>query len=237
MSGYGPWSVPRGASPPPAISKRRNRAGSRAAAIAHASALVPGPDLHLAELPAVQDRYVTPVVEDPFVVPLSEKADLVVGVTDTMASVEGIKVAHAYLRFWETEKYLVSSQGHEIHQRLVESGGGMDATAVGETETQRRSYPQSTGDYRTGGYEVVREFDLPGNAGRIAEEAVALLSRRPAPAGKRTSSSNRASWPCRSMSRWAMPSNSTGSWDGRRRLRAPRFSTSGNWAASVMAPS
>ena len=136
-------------------------AGSRAAAIAHASALVPGPDLHLAEVPAVQDRYVTPVVEDPFAVPLSEKADLVVGVTDTMASVEGIKVAHAYLRFWETEKYLVSSQGHEIHQRLVESGGGMDATAVGETETQRRSYPQSTGDYRTGGYEVVRELRPP----------------------------------------------------------------------------
>ena len=106
------------------------------------------------------------------------------GVTDTMASVEGIKVAHAYLRFWETEKYLVSSQGHEIHQRLVESGGGMDATAVGETETQRRSYPQSTGDYRTGGYEVVREFDLPGNAGRIAEEAVALLSAPACPSGE-----------------------------------------------------
>ena len=159
-------------------------AGSRAAAIAHASALVPGTDLHLAEVPAVQDRYVTPVVEDPFAVPLSEKADLVVGVTDTMASVEGIKVAHAYLSFWETEKYLVSSQGHEIHQRLVESGGGMDATAVGETETQRRSYPQSTGDYRTGGYEVVREFDLPGNAGRIAEEAVALLSAPACPSGE-----------------------------------------------------
>ena len=115
--------------------------GSRSAAIAHASALVPGTDLHLAEVPAVQDRYVTPVVENPFAVPLSEKADLVVGITDTMAAVEGIKVAHAYLSFWETDKYLVSSQGHEIHQRLVESGGGMDTTAVGETETQRRSYP------------------------------------------------------------------------------------------------
>ena len=55
-------------------------AGSRAAAIAHASALVPGPDLHLAEVPVAEDRYVTPVLEDPFAVPLSEKADLVVGV-------------------------------------------------------------------------------------------------------------------------------------------------------------
>ena len=104
----------------------------------------------------------------------------------------------------------------------------MDATAVGETETQRRSYPQSTGDYRTGGYEVVREFDLSGNAGRIAEEAVALLS---APAlcqrGDRTSSSNRASWPCRSTKSVGPPIELDRVLDGRRPLQAPRFLTLG----------
>ena len=52
----------------------------------------------------------------------------------------------------------------------------MDATAVGEAETQRRSYPQSFGQFETGGYEVIRRFDLPGHAERVASEAVALLT-------------------------------------------------------------
>ena len=38
----------------------------------------------------------------------------------------------------------------------------MDATANGETETQRRSYPGIRGQYGTRGWELVRELDLPG---------------------------------------------------------------------------
>ena len=52
----------------------------------------------------------------------------------------------------------------------------MSATAVGEGETQRRSYPGIRGQYGTRGWELVRELDLPGNAPRIAEEARALLT-------------------------------------------------------------
>jgi TldD protein len=52
----------------------------------------------------------------------------------------------------------------------------MSATAVGERETQRRSYPGIRGQYGTRGWELVRELDLPGNAARIAEEARALLT-------------------------------------------------------------
>jgi TldD protein len=159
-------------------------AGHRAAEIARASALVAFPDVQLADVPVVEDRYETPHDEDPFAVPVSEKADLLVGVTETMQAVGGVETARANLRFWSTEKWFVSSQGHRISQRLVESGGGMDATAVGERETQRRSYPQSFGQYETGGYEVVRRFDLPGNAGRIAEEAEALLTAPECPAGE-----------------------------------------------------
>jgi TldD protein len=52
----------------------------------------------------------------------------------------------------------------------------MSATAVGERETQRRSYPGIRGQYGTRGWELVRELDLAGNAARIAEEARALLT-------------------------------------------------------------
>ncbi|MDQ3782106.1 MAG: TldD/PmbA family protein, partial [Actinomycetota bacterium] len=150
-------------------------AGAMAARIADASATVPGPDMVLADVPVVTDEYVTPHDEDPLAVPLAEKVDLLVEVTGTMEAVPGIAIARANLTCWVTDKWFVSSQGHRIKQRLVESGGGYDATAVGESETQRRSYPQSFGQFETGGYETVRRWDYAGNAARIAEEAAALL--------------------------------------------------------------
>lgn len=166
-----------------ATTEAARRAGEQAAGIARASASVSGPALTLADVPVVEDQYLTPYAEHPFEVSLSEKGDLVVGVTKTMQEVDGVALARCSLTFWETDKWFASSQGHRIHQHLVESGGGMDATAVGETETQRRSYPQSFGQYATGGYEVVRAFDMPGHAGRVAEEAVALLGAPECPAG------------------------------------------------------
>jgi TldD protein len=158
-------------------------AGATATATAKASALVPGAGLQLADVEVRQDTYETPHAEDPFQVPLSEKVDLVTSVTRTMAGVDGIGVATAQLLFWDTEKWFVSSQGHRIAQHLVESGCGMDATALGERETQRRSYPQAFGHVETGGYEVIRRFDLPAHAVPIAEEAVQLLTADDCPAG------------------------------------------------------
>ncbi|MDX2344770.1 MAG: TldD/PmbA family protein [Acidimicrobiia bacterium] len=152
------------------------RAGEQSAAISRASASVPGPDMPLADVPVVEAFYETPHEEDPFSVPISEKVDLLVAVTKTMQEVDGIALASGNLSFWDTDKWFVSSQGHRIHQHLLESGGGYDATALGEKETQRRSYPQSFGQFETGGYEAVRRWDYEGNAGRIAQEAAALLT-------------------------------------------------------------
>jgi TldD protein len=165
-----------------AEAEEARQAGEAAAAIARASSTVPGPPLALADIPVSEASYETPYGEDPFGVSLAEKADLIVGVTKTMQAVDGVALARAFLTAWDTEKYFVSSQGHRISQHLVECGGGMDATAVGEAETQRRSYPQSFGQYQTGGYEVIRRFDLPGHAERVANEAVALLSAPECPA-------------------------------------------------------
>lgn len=151
-------------------------AGKRAAAVAKASARVAGAPMRYAEVPVIEDSYRTPFAEDPASVPLAEKVDMLIDVTGTMGSVPGIAIAKASLTFWDTDKWFVSSQGHRIHQHLLESGGGFDATALGERETQRRSYPQSFGQFETGGFEIVRRWDFPGNAQRIAEEAAALLS-------------------------------------------------------------
>ncbi|HEX6285966.1 MAG TPA: TldD/PmbA family protein, partial [Acidimicrobiia bacterium] len=157
--------------------------GERAAAIARATGRVTGGDLVLADVATSQTSWATPFEEDPFSVSLSEKADLLIAVTSEMHTVEGVEVATGTLQFWDTDKWFVSSQGSEIHQHIVESGGGMDAMAVGESETQRRSYPQSFGEYQTGGYEVIRGFDLPAHAARLAGEAVELLSADQCPSG------------------------------------------------------
>ena len=159
------------------------RAGEEAAAIARASAVVPGPPLELADVPVVADHWESGWAEHPAEVSLAEKGDLLVGVTGAMAGVPGISVAEALLSTWETRKWFVSSQGHRISQHLVECGTAMNATAPGEQETQRRSYGGIGGRFGTRGYELVREADLPGNALRVAEEAVALLAAPACPEG------------------------------------------------------
>ena len=63
-----------------------------------------------------------------------------------------------------------------MSQRIRECGAALSATAIGDGETQRRSYPGIRGQYGTRGWELVRQLDLVGNAERVGEEAVALLS-------------------------------------------------------------
>jgi TldD protein len=161
------------------------RAGREAAAIASASASVSGPDLELAPVEAQRARWENEVVEDPLSVPLAEKAGLLTGVTRAMRE-HGADVAQASYDVWETRKWLVSSEGHDIEQHIRECGASMSATAVGERETQRRSYPGIRGQYGTRGWELVRELDLPGNAERIAEEARALLTAPECPSHEAT---------------------------------------------------
>lgn len=160
------------------------RVGEQATATAESSAVVPGPELHLADVTVAQDHWETAVLEDPFALAVSEPADLLTAVSAQMVAA-GAALGRAFLHFWDTQQWFVSSQGHRISQHLVESGGGMSAMAIGEHETQIRSYPQSFGHYLAGGYEVVRGFDLGAHADRLAEEAQALLSAPVCPAGER----------------------------------------------------
>jgi TldD protein len=155
--------------------KAARRAGEQAAAVARASTLVAGPDLRLVPEQATTGHWESECLEDPWAVGLAEKGDLLEGVTRTMRE-HGADLAEASHRIWDTRKWFVSSEGTRVDQRIVECGAAMSATAVGEGETQRRSYPGIRGQYGTRGWELVRELDLPGNAARIAEEARALLT-------------------------------------------------------------
>jgi TldD protein len=151
------------------------RAGEQATAVARASALVAGKALELAPQRPATGHWQSECLEDPWSVSLAEKGDLLVGVTTAMRE-HGADLAEAGHRVWDTWKWFVSSDGTKVDQHIVECGAGMSATAIGEGETQRRSYPGIRGQYGTRGWELIRELDLPANAPRIAEEARALLS-------------------------------------------------------------
>src|SRR3954447_22707186 len=156
-------------------SKAARRAGEGAAAVARASTLVAGKDLGLVPETATTGHWESECREDPWSVGLAEKGDLLEAVTRTMRE-HGADLAEASHRIWDTRKWFVSSEGTSVNQHIVECGAAMSATAIGESETQRRSYPGIRGQYGTRGWELVRELDLPGSAARIAEEARELLN-------------------------------------------------------------
>jgi TldD protein len=150
--------------------------------IARSSALVKGEPIDLGAPEANVGEYHTPVEMDPFQVPLEQKIDLLLECDSAMRRVRGVSVAEGNMLFLRSNKVFASTEGSLIEQEIVESGAGLEATAVGEDEVQKRSYPNSFGrNQGTGGYEIVYRYDLLENAPRLGEEAVALLSARQCP--------------------------------------------------------
>ncbi len=161
------------------------KAGEAAARIAVASASVPGPPADLVPSTPMTASWASPCAIDPMSVALSDKGDLLVGVTADMHS-SGADQAEGIYQAWETLKWFVSSEGHRIDQHIRECGAGISATVIGEGETQRRSYPSYRGQYGTSGWELVAGLDLAAHAGRITEEARALLTAPACPEGTTT---------------------------------------------------
>jgi TldD protein len=154
--------------------------------IARASARTRVNPVRLAPTPRVTASYTTPVAIDPLAVPLDRKIDLLLA-ADAGMDVPGVTTRVGSLGAVRHHQFFASSEGSRIEQTIIETGGGLDATATGEAEVQTRSFPNSFGRQQlAAGWEVVEEMDLVGNATRIAEEAVALLSADPCPAGTMT---------------------------------------------------
>jgi TldD protein len=160
-------------------------AGAAAAEIAAASALVSRRATGLVPSEAVSGSWASRCDVDPFDVALSTKGDLLVEATATMRE-HGADLAEALYQLWETRKWFVSSEGHRIDQHVRESGAGIMATAIGDGETQRRSYPAARGQYATAGWEMVDDLDLLAHAARVGSEARELLTAPLCPSGETT---------------------------------------------------
>jgi len=159
-----------------------DRIAHLAVRIAKASALVKRGDVLLGPPVSVRGQYSTPVLQDPFAVALEDKIGNLLAADEAMRRVKGIGVSEASFEAIRERKTFANSEGAYVEQEIVETGGGIEATAIGEEDLQKRSYPNSFGRHQgTAGYEFFTAMDLVGNAQRIAEEAVALLTAQPCP--------------------------------------------------------
>ncbi|MEO6571631.1 MAG: TldD/PmbA family protein [Ilumatobacteraceae bacterium] len=162
------------------------RAGEVAADTARASQLVSrsGPPM-IASEPVTgswENGHEVDAFDD---VSLSQKGDLLVSCTRATAE-HGANIATASYRIWDTEKWFVSSEGHRIDQRVRESGAGIAGIAIGDGETQVRSYPAARGQYATAGWEFVDGLALESHAARVGSECRELLSAPVCPSGETT---------------------------------------------------
>jgi len=155
--------------------------------IARASSRVRREPLRLSPVTPVQGEYRTPVQLDPFEVSLETKMDMLLRADAAMGEVSAVTVREASLEFVREQRHFASSEGASIMQTIIESGGGMDATATSDAEVQTRSFPNSFGRHQLcAGWEMVEEMDMPAHGRRIAEEAAALLTADACPAGRMT---------------------------------------------------
>jgi TldD protein len=161
------------------------RVAREALDIARASGLARGSPVELDDTAPVTDSYRTPVEEDPFAVGLDEKLRLLLEADANMARVPGIAIREANAVAARELKTFASTTGARIEQEIIESGAGIEATAVNDTEMQQRSYPSSFGgQVVTGGFEAVRGLGLGDHAQETAELAVALLDAPQCPSGE-----------------------------------------------------
>jgi len=166
-----------------------DRVTALAVKIARASALFKTHDVQLGASVTHVGAYRTLLEIDPWDVPLEQKIDLLLTANEGLRATPGVRVANSSLAFWRENKTFANTEGAFLEQEIIESGGGIEALAVnpGEGEVQKRSYPNAFArDQRQEGWEAILAMDLPGNAPRIGEEAVALLSADQCPSGVTT---------------------------------------------------
>jgi TldD protein len=158
------------------------RTAKLAVEIARAASRLPMEPVKLEPVEPVTAEWRTPVQVDPFTVPLDEKVSLLMEASRRMQDVKGLAFAESNLDFYRRETSFASSEGAAIDQTVVNSGGGMEATAISNGEVQRRSFPNSfRGHIRAAGYEHIRSLGLLEEAERVGQEAVDLLTAKECP--------------------------------------------------------
>ena len=152
--------------------------------IARASALKSRGEVRLADTPVVRDTYETRVRKDPLKVPLEEILDILISADEAFREKSShVRTTTNSIEARREEKYIATSEGSRIRQRIVYCGGSGQGIVLKNGLPQRRSYEIN---FRTMGYENIEEVDLVERAREAAEEAEALLEAKACPTEIRT---------------------------------------------------
>jgi TldD protein len=157
------------------------RAAVEAVAIARANAPLRREPVRLAPTPSYKDVYKTPIVIDPFAVPIGQKLDLLRSVAAEARKVSGVFSVTAFIAGRLEDRFFASSEGSVIEQHIYQVAPEFTATAVesGRKVKTRTYRPNSV----TAGYEAVERADLFTNAQRVGEEAIEHLKAPSVKAG------------------------------------------------------
>ncbi len=119
--------------------------------------------------PVHVDKWETPVRKDPFRISTETKYELLQDATKRMKE-NDVVARRGAMNSTHVEKYFANSEGSKIFQVLSYAGASIIVAAKGASGVQRRSVQQ----YAGGGYELIEELDLPGQAVEITKDVVAL---------------------------------------------------------------
>ncbi|MEB3299343.1 MAG: TldD/PmbA family protein [Candidatus Sericytochromatia bacterium] len=162
-------------------------ATARAIAIARAGHRPGQPDLLLGRPVRTRGSWQTPVLVDPFTVPLEDKIALLLGADAAMAAVAGIRTRQAMMALDRHHKIFANTEGALVEQNLTEVAAALEARAAVAGQSAARSYPDARGHHGfTGGYEYVLGLNLVSHAPLVAEEAVQLCTAPPCPTTRTT---------------------------------------------------
>ena len=172
-----------------ACDRRLTREGARDAALRARAIRARGRRSRAARARAASSRatgsYRTPVERDPFSVSLDEKVELCLRAEEALRTPE-VKVREAFVRAQRERKVLVSSDGADVEQELVECGGGIDAIAVGDGALQIRAATRArtAARARRRGWEYVEGLGLERRGAARRRAGGGAAARRRVPAGR-----------------------------------------------------
>ncbi|HBL13486.1 MAG TPA: TldD/PmbA family protein [Cyanobacteria bacterium UBA11162] len=153
--------------------------------IAKGSRLSQQTRVQLVPVEAYRDTYITPIEIDPFSIPITEKANLLLQINEQLLSYgeRGIKKASSYLHFTKEEKTFASTEGSLIQQTIYRTYPGFSCTAIANGDAQSRGYERPPLNI---GYEHINATDLLSQVSRVAEEAIEKVHAPKSPQGIRT---------------------------------------------------
>jgi len=139
---------------------------------AEASATTRTKPVELAPIAPQKGEYRTRLARDPFAVPMNERIALLLS-ADANLKGPNARQRRASVAAYRTRKRLVTSEGTDVSQEIVESGAGVAVTAAkGGAKPAQRYDSRLT---RQAGWEFIEELDLVGRAARYRDDAEATL--------------------------------------------------------------